>query len=227
MTLPLLKLFGLEVDPKLTIKKRGAPPGGGGQVIFTCPIVSQLKPISLTEEGKVKRIRGIAYTTKCSPQFSARMIDSARGVLNDYIPDVHIYADHYKGRDSGLSGGFGMSLVAESTTGVYLSASITATDGSLAEDVGKTTALALMNEISQGGCVDSSHQSMMLLLMILNSEDVSKIRLGQLTPYTIECLRLYRQMFGVTFKIVPDPDGKTVILSCLGLGYKNYSRKTA
>jgi len=226
MTLPLMKIFGLEVEPKLTVKKRGAPPLGGGQAIFTCPIVDHLKPINLTEEGKIKRIRGIAYTTKCSPQFAKRMIDPARGVLN-YIPDVHIYSDHFKGKDSGLSGGYGMSLVAESTTGVYLSADSTAAEGDLPEDLGKSTALALINEISQGGCVDSSHQAMMLLLMILCPEDVSKIRLGKLTPYTIECLRLYKEIFGVTFKIVPDPSNTTLLLSCLGIGFKNYSRKTA
>jgi RNA 3'-terminal phosphate cyclase-like protein len=227
MTLPLLKLFGLEIEPKLTIKKRGAPPKGGGQVNFTCPIVNQLKPISLMEEGKIKRIRGVAYTTKCSPQFANRMVETARGVLNDYIPDVYIYSDHYKGKDSGLSGGFGMSLVAESTTGVYLSASVTAIEGTLPEDLGKVTALSLMNEISQGGCVDSAHQAMMLLLMILCPEDVSKIRLGKLTPYTVDCLRLYKEIFGVTFKIVPDPGTTTCVLSCLGIGFKNMARKTA
>jgi len=226
MTLPLLKLFGLETEPKITIKKRGAPPLGGGQVLFTCPIINQLKPISLVDEGKIKRIRGVAYTTKCSPQYANRMIDSARRVFNDYIPDVYIYSDHYKGKDSGLSGGFGMSLVAESTTGVYLSASSTAVEGTLPEDLGNITALTLMNEISQGGCVDSNHQAMILLFMILCPEDVSKVRMGKLTPYTIDCLRLYQEIFGVTFKIVPDPSTTTTLLSCLGIGFKNISRKT-
>jgi hypothetical protein len=33
----------------------------GGLVVFECPIVKSLKPIYLLDEGKIKRIRGIAY----------------------------------------------------------------------------------------------------------------------------------------------------------------------
>lgn len=33
----------------------------GGVVVFECPIVKTLKPILLLDEGKIKRIRGIAY----------------------------------------------------------------------------------------------------------------------------------------------------------------------
>jgi len=108
----------------LQIKKRGAPPGGGGEVFFKCPMVQQLKPILLIDEGKVKRVRGVAsvplcsallcsaaiqthltacrYTTRCSPQHANRMVDTARGVLNNLLPDVYIYTDHYKGKESGL-----------------------------------------------------------------------------------------------------------------------------
>jgi RNA 3'-terminal phosphate cyclase-like protein len=56
-TLPLLKHFGIEEGLDFKIKKRGAPPNGGGEIIFTCPLVRQLKPIQLVEEGFIKRIR--------------------------------------------------------------------------------------------------------------------------------------------------------------------------
>lgn len=70
----------------------------------------------------------------------------------------------------------------------------------------------------------------MLLLMVLGPEDVSKIRLGKLSAYTMECLRLLRDFFGVTFKIRAEPEtkdryGNTCLLSCLGTGYKNLARK--
>lgn len=42
------------------IKKRGAAPQGGGQVIFKCPIVRQLKTLQFMEKGKIKKIRGVA-----------------------------------------------------------------------------------------------------------------------------------------------------------------------
>lgn len=43
------------------VNRRGAAPEGGGEVVFTCPCRQKLRPVQLTEQGKVKRIRGIAY----------------------------------------------------------------------------------------------------------------------------------------------------------------------
>ena len=45
----------------LQIYQRGLPPGGGGKVYFSCPIVKRMKPLLLNEVGKVKRVRGVSY----------------------------------------------------------------------------------------------------------------------------------------------------------------------
>ena len=37
---------------------------GGGEVIVKLPIIKEMPPISLTDEGMVKRIRGIAHSMK-------------------------------------------------------------------------------------------------------------------------------------------------------------------
>ena len=42
------------------IKKRGAAPLGGGQVIFKCPVVRHLKTLNFMQKGKIKKIRGVA-----------------------------------------------------------------------------------------------------------------------------------------------------------------------
>lgn len=60
VTLPHLHLFGITEGLELQIKKRGAAPLGGGQVIFKCPIVRNLKTIQYLEKGKIKKIRGVA-----------------------------------------------------------------------------------------------------------------------------------------------------------------------
>ena len=83
------------------ITKRGAPPNGGGEVFFRCPTIRQLKTLQLTQEGSIKRIRGIAYSTRVSPQMANRVVESARSLLTRYIPDVYIYTDVYKGVESG------------------------------------------------------------------------------------------------------------------------------
>lgn len=61
------------------VKRRGAPPAGGGLVEFRCPIVRELKPIDFTDPGLIKRIRGNAYCTKVSPQIANRVAESSRG----------------------------------------------------------------------------------------------------------------------------------------------------
>ena len=79
-----------------------------------------------------------------------------------------------------------------------------------------------------------------------NSFLLSQVRFGELTDQSIRALRLLRDAFGVTFKIkeVSGTDeesgssgvrgakkeedmslGKTVLLSCLGTGYINMSRR--
>ena len=91
--------------------------------IFRCranvPPVRVLSPISLLEAGKVRRIRGVAYGTKVSPQMANRMVDGSRGVLNHFLPDVWVYTDNHKGKSSGNSPGFGVALVAETTSGAF------------------------------------------------------------------------------------------------------------
>lgn len=55
-----------------------------------------------------------------------RVVESARGVLNDILPDIYINTDHFKGKEGGDSPGYSLSLVAETTTGALLSVERTA-----------------------------------------------------------------------------------------------------
>ncbi|KAK7895616.1 hypothetical protein WMY93_020941 [Mugilogobius chulae] len=176
-SIPLMKKFGMMVV------KRGMAPGGGGEVVFKCPVRRTIKPVQLTDPGKIKRIRGIAYSVRVSPQMGNRIVESARSVLNQFLPDIYIYTDHMKGTHSGKSPGFGLTLVAETLNGTFLSAEMSSTpqgqgEPVLPEDIGKNCAKRLLEEIYRGGCVDSSNQSLALLLMTLGQPDVSKVLLG-------------------------------------------------
>ncbi|XP_073201357.1 RNA 3'-terminal phosphate cyclase-like protein isoform X2 [Lepidochelys kempii] len=190
--LPLLKKFGIDGEGfELKITRRGMPPKGGGEVIFACPVRKVLRPIQFTDPGKIKRIRGTAYSVRVSPQIANRIVDSARSILNKFIPDIYIYTDHMKGTSSGKSPGFGLSLVAETTNGTFLSAELASNPQGqgtavLPEELGLNCAKLLLEEIYRGGCVDSTNQSLVLLLMTLGQPDVSKVLLGPLSPYTLD-----------------------------------------
>ncbi|KAI0683835.1 18S rRNA biogenesis protein [Cytidiella melzeri] len=231
VTLPHLQLFGISDGLELRIKKRGSPPLGGGEVQFLCPIVKQVKPIDFVEPGRIKRIRGIAHAVRVSPQFSNRMIEAARSILNRYIPDIYLYSDVYKGEDSGKSPGYALSLLAESTTGAIHSAESVSQAGVTPEDIALQASRALLSEIRRGGCVDRQHQVLVLLMMVLGSEDVGRCQMGEPTPRTIQFLRDVKQTFGTSFKIVPsDPSSSAspqLLFSCYGTGYVNANRSLA
>lgn len=43
----------------------------------------------------------VRHAVRVNPQFSNRMIEAARSLLNRYIPDIYLYSDVYKGDESG------------------------------------------------------------------------------------------------------------------------------
>lgn len=248
-TLPLLAKFGISDQLVFKILKRGAPPDGGGEVFFSCPILKSIEPVEILDEGKVKRVRGVAYTTRVSPQFASRMVDAARGILNDFIPDVWIYSDHSKGALCGNSPGFGLSLVAETITRCLKSADACADVGgdkpasgireadkkgefgslSLAspEDVGIAAARRLLAEIDLDGVVDTVHQATMLFFVSLSEEiRPSRLRLSKLSPSAVQMLRHIRDFLGVSFNIREHGNTDTVVLSCMGAGIGNTARRT-
>ena len=235
VTLPLLKNFGVG-EASLNVKMRGCYPKGGGVVELRVPLVRELLPINITEEGLIARVRGTAFCAKVSPSIINRTIDAARGVLNQLLPDVYIAADAHRGARSGHSAGYSLQLVAETTTGVLLSAEFTAggpaaaSTGEMPEDVGTMGAQLLLEEIRRGGVVDSQHQPVVLMLMAMGPEDVCKVRFGsELTPQSVRTLQLLRDTFGTVFKIKKEEDVTTgrvsTLLSCLGIGMKNMNRK--
>lgn len=139
-------------------------------------------------------------------------------------------------RDRDLAS-YGISLVAETTSGCLISAEAVTNhvkhDGdekqspSLPEDLGTYASRLLLEEIKRGGVVDSSHQGLICMLCALCPEDVCKVRVGKLTPSAIGVLRLIKEFLNVQFSIKPDPATGTVILVCVGSGYRNLTRKVS
>lgn len=171
--------------------KRGAKPGGGGEVIFKCPTKLKLLPINLTDPGKIKRVRGVAYAMRVAPAVCNRMVEQAKGVLLKLLPDVYIVSDHQKRDAAGNSPAFGITLVAETTAGVFVCGEACSlpkgapkAEPSVPEDVALRAAHNLLEEIYRGGCVDSSAQYLSFLFMVLNQKDVSRILSGVFSSFS-------------------------------------------
>jgi RNA 3'-terminal phosphate cyclase-like protein len=226
--------------PTLRVVRRGAYPLGGGAVEFFCPVVRATLQHSVqdwTDPGKVKRIRGTAITCQLvSSSAAARVAYAAKGVCHRLLPDVWIHTDAHTQRNQhcGPSPSVRLVLAAETTTGVTYAAevalrnhgaSLSQPRRELPEDLGVRGAVALLEEIRRGGCLDTDLQSLVLTFMSLCPEqDMCRVRTGPLSPAAVATLRLLQQALGVTFKVQADRESKTVLIAGIGIGYKNMAR---
>lgn len=238
---PIFKKFLNCIDDSeivLKVLSRGLHPRGGGVVSFKCPIRRVLKPIQLTDPGKIKRIRGVAFACRVSPQMANRMVDEAKGLLLSFLPDVYIHTEHHHGAKSGSSPGYGLVLYAETTTGTfYCGESVNRTpdpdkDPPTPENVAKEAVDDLLEEVYRGGCVDSRCQGLTLLFMGLCEADLSKVKTGPLSPYSIQLLRHMEELLHLRFKLDSvDQDKRTgsnkVLATCVGVGFSNLSKKVS
>lgn len=55
--------------------------------------------------GKIKRIRGTVFSLRVSPSISNRIVEKAKGLFLNFIPDVFLSVDHVVGQRGGKSPG--------------------------------------------------------------------------------------------------------------------------
>jgi len=93
-----------------------------------------------------------------------------------------------------------LSLQAETTTGATIAYDSTFEVG--ATDVFATQALnGFLDEVEHSGYISTNYQWFVLTLMALSERKTSSIKLGRISPYTVECLRILRDFFGIIFEI--------------------------
>ncbi|KAK2758628.1 hypothetical protein FQN54_003318 [Arachnomyces sp. PD_36] len=250
--LPLFNQFGIFNNIELRILRRSNPSstgrGGAGEVQLIFGHQVRLpKTLHLMNPGRIKSIRGVAYSTGVSGSNNARMIDSARGVLNPFVADTYIFSDVSSAplvpapdknnpaakRKTGI--GFGISLVAESSTGCLYSADVASppSGGQPPEDIGKQAAYQLLETVSKGGCVAPAAAVTMISLMSMGSEDVGRLQVGRDIISDESVIQLARDLnkFGTAGWGVRDANSEThetdVIISVVGRGIGNVGRKVA
>lgn len=201
----LKEVYKIDEGLDLKIIKRGMIPNGGGEVIFSCPIVKELPAVQVMDEGKVKRIRGVAYSCKVPASISNRVVEAAKGYFLDYLNDIYIYTDQNTGKQSGNSPGYGVYLEAETTMGVIYSSEVISEAGEgnheTAEELAVRGCKALMKQIYYGGCIDQANTWLIILFMALSPNDVSKFIVPKLSEYSMDFLRHMYDFFKIKFKI--------------------------
>jgi RNA 3'-terminal phosphate cyclase-like protein len=89
---PLFKDCGVSVS--ISAKHRSVGPEGKAAVLLSVEALRAIEqPIRLTEEGLVRRVRGVAWTVNMAPQHATAAFSSAKGVLLKLLADVQIFTD--------------------------------------------------------------------------------------------------------------------------------------
>lgn len=248
--LPLFEKFGIERKTEIRILQRSNPGprgvGGAGEVQLTFGHQIRLpKTVHLMSPGRVKRIRGVAYSTGVSGSNNARMIEAARGILNQFNADTYIYSDvsaathapvSQKTNTSALKKfglGFGLSLVAESNTEVFYLADVASLPegGQRPEDVGTQCAYQLLENVSKGGCASLQAAPTIIILMAMGSEDVGRLQLGKEVLGHEKIIQLARDLnaFGASgWGIRNAQEGSNsedLVVSIVGRGIGNVGKK--
>lgn len=248
--LPLYAHFGVERNIELRVLQRSNPgprgKGGAGEVQLVFGQQIRLpKTLHLLNPGRIKKIRGVAYSTGTSGSNNARMIEATRGVLNPFVADTYIFSDLSSAafvsandksnpnakKKVGL--GFGLSLVAESSTGCLYSADMASppTGGQPPEDIGQSCAYQLLESVARGGCVSLEAAPTVVTLMAMGSEDVGRLQLGRDVLGNEHIVQLARDLgsfgaagWGIREANAQKEDGEMVI-SVVGRGIGNVGRK--
>ena len=188
------------------INRRGILPNGIGEVDFKIPIITGLAPFDWLNEGKIKRVRGVAFTSKLPASFNTQMVDTCRGVLNNFLPDVWIAVDNFKDKDlDKISPGYGISITAETKEGFALSTDLMNDKEDLtknANDISKECSIKFLNDIYKSGCTNCHNQGLFLFLMALSEKNyVSYMKVGKLSEHTKQILKFIYKLLGVKFNI--------------------------
>lgn len=247
--LPLYARFGISSNIELRILRRSSigvgGKGGAGEVQLVFGHQVRLpKTVHILNPGRVKKIRGVAYCTGVSGSNNARMIEEARGVLNPMTGDTYIFSDvssapYLSSTDKSTPNhkkktgvGFGLSLVAESSTGSLYSADLASppSGGVPPEDIGRQCAYQLLETVSFGGAVCLPAAPTVLTLMAMGSEDVGRLQLGRDVLGSESLVGLARDLkaFGASgWGVREATTGQEgdVVVSVVGRGVGNVGRK--
>jgi len=149
--LPLLRRMG--VDAELLVKKPGYVPEGKGVLeIKAQPAKAGLRPLILTDQGKVTGVRGIALSSHLAEQeVSDRMAEECSARLEEAGYDAEIDAVY---EASASQKGADLSVWAETDSGAIIGADRAGKLGRRSEEIGRYVAGSILDDLKTGATVD-------------------------------------------------------------------------
>ena len=217
--LPILRIMSF--DPRIELLRRGFYPLGGGMVrVSSTPVGDVLKPIRIVEFGYVKRIAGIAYSSRLPSHIVDRMVSTVESILSKKGYDIVLEKEILQPPHPrcAVSPGCGILLYAELSSGARIASDRLGVKGIPAEEIAKEAVRDLEAQIEVGYPVDR-HLADQLVIWMALADGESSIATTELTLHTITCIELAKQLLNVEFE-VDGGEGKPSRITCKGVGLK-------
>jgi len=206
VVLPMLRNFG--GDAQVVLVRRGYYPRGGGAIEVAIRPAAAWSPIRLTEQGPLRRIRGIVHVSHLQEDIPKRIKHAAMRRLvgrGEAAIEERVYSG-----DDAIGQGGALVLWAE-TEGSILGADSLAERGKPSEEVGKEAADALLREIASGATLDF-HAADQLLAYAAMADAPSEFLVREVSEHVRTMLWLLGSILGTRFEIRPEGAANRVLV---------------
>jgi RNA 3'-terminal phosphate cyclase (ATP) len=215
--LPLLQRMGINVHIK--IKQPGYVPRGNGRIeVNVAPMKKHIKPLTLTDHGKITGVRGIALSSLLMERnVSDRMARECRRTLqaSGYVSTIDVLYDsrkHPTYQRVSVQAGASLAVWAETDTGCLIGSDMAGAPKRPAELIGKQVARHLVDMLDTGATVDE-HVADQLIPFAALANGLSTYVIPQMTDHIEARLWLVETMLGAKTEV------KDKRLSIQGIGY--------
>lgn len=208
--LPTLRKMGIGAE--LEVKQPGYVPQGKGVIeVRVKPARAKLRPLLQLEQGKVKRIEGIALSSHLREQrVSPRMAKECEEMLRKrgYSANIELRDDTQASQKGAV-----LSLWAETDTGCIIGSDRAGRPGRSSEEIGRYVARNLLEDLKTGAGVDRYLADQLIPYCALG-DGVSQYTIPRMTEHVETNLWLVEKMLGTRTEL----EGNRVTIH--GVGYQ-------
>jgi len=194
---PLLHKMGARL--KLKLKKPGYVPIGGGELVFSCkPLSHNLKPFQMLSPGFVEKITGIALSSHLqSSKVSSRMARACSKEMEKwgYEADIEEIYDQTANQPGAV-----LAIRTETQKGALLGIDMAGKPGRRAEDIGRSVARMMVEDLRSGATVDRFTADQLIIFAALAGGE-SIFRIPGLTEHVSTNLWLIEKILGTESRL--------------------------
>jgi RNA 3'-terminal phosphate cyclase (ATP) len=195
--LSLLRQMGMEASVRM--ERPGYVPSGQGiWHLSVMPVKNRLQPLILDQAGVVKRIWGIALSSRLRERsVSDRMAETAKRAFNaaGYHADIQVLYD-----DNALQAGAGLAAFADLSGGARIGSDRAGALRRTSEAIGKYVARQLLEDVQTGATLDRYASDQIIPLAALAAGE-SRFRIPRASEHIESNAWLSREFLGAEVKI--------------------------